>query len=74
MNDSEEDVRNYADRRRLKSAFLVIVTDIEPRGVYLHFIVHFIIYLFIYLFIHLLDWDGGTNPQEQISHFVESQV
>ena len=53
MNDSEEDVRNYADRRRLKSAFLVIVTDIKPRGVYLHFIVHFIIYLFIYSFVRL---------------------
>ena len=57
MNDAEEDVRNYADRRRLKSACWLL-TDIKPRGVYLHYHCSFhylLIYLFIYVFIHLLD-------------------
>ena len=61
MNDAEEDVRNYADRRRLKSACWLL-TDIKPRGVYLHYhcsfhylLIYLFIYLFIYVFIHLLD-------------------
>ena len=34
--------------------------------------IYLFIYLFIYVFIHLLDWDGGTSPQEQT--LFESQV
>ena len=40
----------------------------------IYLFIYLSIYLFIYVFIHLLDGDGRASPQEQIRHFVESQV
>ena len=56
MNDAEEDVRNYADRGRLKSGCWLLERCLSTFHRSFHYLfIYLFIYLINYLFIHLLD-------------------
>ena len=54
MNDAEEDVRNYADRGRLKSGCWLLERCLST--FHCHLIIYLSTYLFIYLFIYLFNY------------------
>ena len=53
MNDAEEDVRNYADRQRLKSACWLLRILSREVFIYISLFISLFIHVFIYLFIHV---------------------
>ena len=56
MNDAEEEVRNYADRGRLKSGCWLLERCLSTfHRSFNYLFIYLFIYLFNYLFIHLLD-------------------